>query len=112
MEDEQGILWLATSGGLMKFNKETGGFIHYRNHQDSIVRKACSVRINDFYLDKENGMIYLASHAGFKVFDYHSEKILPSIVSGAIDPYAINQTVITTVTKDQKRLCLVWMWFY
>ncbi|MBC7886354.1 MAG: histidine kinase [Ferruginibacter sp.] len=106
-EDEAGKLWLATSGGLMRFDKQTGHFIHYREHTNATVRKACSVRINDLYLDKEKGLIYLATHSGFKVFDYHNENILPPFVNSNYDPYGINETIITTVTKDKKGL----VWF-
>jgi ligand-binding sensor domain-containing protein len=88
-EDENGMLWLATSAGLMQFDKQKKIFKDYK-----------TAGINDFFMDKEQGVIYLATHAGFKVFNYRNKTIAEPL-SIANDPHAINSNTISAVTKDK-----------
>jgi ligand-binding sensor domain-containing protein len=99
-QDEKGLLWLATSSGLMKFNKQTGVFGHYRD-QPTQMSRDLSQQINDFFLDTTKGLIYLATQAGFRVFDYRHDKMMPLLVNGTDDPFAINSNSISVVTKDK-----------
>ncbi|MEI9945300.1 MAG: two-component regulator propeller domain-containing protein [Chitinophagaceae bacterium] len=100
-EDEKGFLWLATSQGLMRFDKRKEAFTLYKDHTDIEVKKAGAIRINDLFLDKEKGFLYLATQEGFKIFDYNKEKIVAPFLKNNNDPYLLNETIISTVTKDK-----------
>lgn len=99
-QDEKGILWLATSGGLMKFDKQKKKFSDYRNHTVEW-NKDINTHVIDLFLDRENGLIYLATHTGFRIFDYRNEKMIAPFVNPGNDPHGINSNTISAVTKDK-----------
>ncbi|MBC7904080.1 MAG: hypothetical protein H7Y27_11685, partial [Gemmatimonadaceae bacterium] len=107
-EGENGRLWLATSAGLMSFEKTTGKFNHYRDHPDTSLRNNISGRINDFSLDSVKGLLYLATQKGLHVFNYRTQQLNSPGNNKAVRGHAdINTSVITAVTKDNDGF--IWM---
>lgn len=99
-QDEKGVLWLATSDGLMRFDKQKKTFSEYRNNTTK-GNKDLATPVTDLFLDKEKGLIYLATQAGFRIFDYHNGKMLPLLINQDNDPHGINSNPISAVTKDK-----------
>ncbi len=98
-EDESGTLWLTSTSGLMSFNQQSEEFIHFHNHSDTTIKKACTDRLHDFYLDKSEGLIYLAGSSGLKIYDYRNKKIVP-LPHFLLQSKPVNE-FISAITKDK-----------
>jgi ligand-binding sensor domain-containing protein len=101
-EDEKGMLWLAGSGGLMKFDKQKGTFTLFTNITGD--QQHLEGWVNDLIIDKDKGIIYLGTNRGFRVFNYRTEKVEVSPIDPADDPYNINGNLITALTRDKNGL--------
>lgn len=63
-EDEQGFLWLASSGGLNRFDPATETFTTY-NQEDGLDNR---VWLQNLFLRSQSGMMYLGGLKGLTVF--------------------------------------------
>jgi signal transduction histidine kinase/ligand-binding sensor domain-containing protein/DNA-binding response OmpR family regulator len=70
-EDEAGAIWIATYGGLNRFDASTQNFVPHHNLID---KKLPTVIVNDFFIKKET--MFLATPVGFIELTYQKDKLL------------------------------------
>ncbi|MCP3928956.1 MAG: response regulator, partial [Bacteroidetes bacterium] len=96
IEDNSGVLWLATSNGVSKLNFSQNKFQFtpiYIKAQGQII----GTRVNDIYKDK-NGTIWLATNQGVKV--YHPDGSTQDFTTQSSPDEKIVLNTVGTITGD------------
>jgi ligand-binding sensor domain-containing protein len=76
-QDRAGIIWLATSDGLHRFDPATGAFRHY-SHNPADPASLSSSMVRSTYEDRE-GKLWVCTLAGLDVFDPRTEQVTERI---------------------------------
>ncbi|NQY36781.1 MAG: hypothetical protein HRT37_17790 [Alteromonadaceae bacterium] len=102
VESEPGVLWVATSDGLNKFDKEAESFKRFNNDPSnptsldhSLIRALHVVKNTDINHEKNN-VLWVGTQQGLGLFDIQTEKFIP------INPENIMiNTSITKIRQDK-----------
>jgi ligand-binding sensor domain-containing protein len=94
--DRAGVLWVATNGGIDRYERDTDSFVHYRHRADDPTGPRY-YRIDAFYED-ESGTLWLASFGGLGRFDR---------TNGRVSSYRPNPNDPATFSDSDLR-SLVW----
>ena len=71
-EDSSGTLWVATTGGGLDSDRDTGRFIHYRGNPDVPTASPPDL-IRSIYEDR-SGVLWIGTESGMSQFDRRSER--------------------------------------
>lgn len=106
LEDQQGILWLATMGqGLLKFDRENGRLIRYRNHPgepDSLAED----RVISLAEDRE-GNIWAGLYAKAPNFFATQRPSFRPVLPEGINPNSIGENMVNAIYEDRQGLLWV-----
>lgn len=98
VEDENGMMWIATSGGLVRYDGLTFE-VYATNPQDST--SLLSPAINHIFPDLENGKIWLPTQRGLSVFDIQKKQFKNYLHDPQI-PNSIPDRRLTHIFKDKE----------
>ena len=88
-EDDTGILWLGTSGGLVEYNPKEGTFANYRyGPMDPLNPQHPGNRITSICQDVVSGALWIGSHDGLFLFDRKSKTFVRTLDEGINSVYS------------------------
>ncbi|MBI5029783.1 MAG: GAF domain-containing protein [Chloroflexi bacterium] len=104
-EDSSGVLWIGTlGGGLDKFDRDTGRFLHYRNISTSPLSLSNNF-ISTIYQDR-TGIMWIGTQSGLNKFDRTSQQF-SNFQTDPNAPNGLKVNAITSIHEDVQGI----LWF-
>ncbi|WP_172954132.1 two-component regulator propeller domain-containing protein [Pedobacter ginsengisoli] len=97
--DSKGILWILTENGFDSYDKERNLFVHH-NHRSSLGSLFNEDVFRDI-LEVDPGIYYLATDAGLKVYNSHSNTF-KHYFNKKNDKYSLSNNHLYSLLKDKK----------
>ena len=99
-EDKSGVLWIGTySGGLNKFDRENGRFVHYK-HVPGSTDTLSNNMVQSIYEDSK-GTLWIGTYDGLNKFDRENERFTQYKHDHA-NPSSISHNRITVIHEDRR----------
>jgi len=99
IEDDDGALWLATGVGLVKFDRTTETFIHFKPNLNDFTTMGIQTLIKSF---TEPGVIWISTHGIYK-FEIKKEKFT-YYKHEPYNPTSLSSNITTTIYEDESGL--------
>ncbi|MGD9317447.1 MAG: two-component regulator propeller domain-containing protein, partial [Anaerolineae bacterium] len=105
VEDGAGNLWVGTAGGLERYDRETGQFVHYR-HDSSDPQSLSSNAVSTFYED-QSAVVWVGTYGnGLNLYDPRRTKFAHyQIEVSEADPESNNE--VSAILED--RAGILWL---
>jgi len=101
VEDLNKTLWLATkSDGLLRFDRERGIFIRYRNHPDDLESLA-EDRLISLFADRE-GNVWTGLHATSPDFFRSTSRSFMPLLRRPSNPHSFGETFVNAIYEDHQ----------
>jgi ligand-binding sensor domain-containing protein/signal transduction histidine kinase len=98
-EDRSGMLWIGTDGGgLDKFDRERGRFVHYQNAPND-PHSLSNNSVRAIYED-QSGVLWIGTEDGLNRFDRENEQFI-HYRNSPNDPNSLSHNFITAIYEDQ-----------
>jgi signal transduction histidine kinase/ligand-binding sensor domain-containing protein len=97
-EDRAGNLWIGTSAGLDRYDRETGQFVHYR-HDPGDPHSLSSDAVTRFYQDRADGIWIGTQGKGLNLYDPRSTKFAHHRIQ-VRDVDAESNNVVNAIFQD------------
>ena len=102
LEDESGLLWVATAAGICKASTHRSAYVHYE--YDPLVPEGMPDTYVSSLLEDESGRVLMGTRKGVYAFDPFSETF--SYVGGPrAGPRDLRDTVVRKLYKDRVEHC-------
>jgi two-component system sensor histidine kinase ChiS len=98
LEDHSGLLWIGTGGGLDRFDKETGAFIHYI-HIPGQPTSLSHSGITSIYEDRA-GLLWVGTNGGLNVMDRATGEFKHYRHNPA-DPHSLSSGWVSGIIEDR-----------
>jgi signal transduction histidine kinase/DNA-binding response OmpR family regulator/ligand-binding sensor domain-containing protein len=103
VQDEFGFIWIATNGGLQRYDGYS--FQSFYN-EESQIQSVYNNRIHDLSLGN-NGLLWIASEGGIKCFDTRSNQFKQIEINGREESILLNQPTFSVSAGPDKSLFLI-----
>ncbi len=101
VEDQDGILWVGSSGGLSALDKQTGVFTRYQN-DPSDPHSLSDNSVRAVFVDRA-GVLWVGTADGLNRFDKQTG-MFTRYVHDPDDPLSFNGEIVNTIIEDQDGL--------